>query len=201
MYIARLARLSLVCAAASVGCTDSGSVTAPARTDAEHNSASPLSLRSGATIDRNSSVAALFGGGPPTNLVVSAGNATVCPFSPGSPAPTITIQTPSGKFPAHRVTQEANVEVFEYSAGLITDACDLVGAPLVATGTAFFTLTTNQVTGPGTGPGSFVNHVTIHGVVDLVGGGQARLQARLQVVVRPDGTVVIDQEPVTLTPL
>jgi hypothetical protein len=46
-----------------------------------------------------------------------------------------------------------------------------------------------------------VVHVTVHGIVDLIEGGQARLHATVNFVIRPDGTLVKDQEPVTLTPL
>jgi hypothetical protein len=110
------------------------------------------------------------------------------------------VLTPSGKIPTHAVTQEANVQVFEFSAGIVTDPCDLLDAPLVATGTVFFThIATFEP--PGSAPGSFRIHVTVHGIVDLVEGGQARLRAIANFVIRPDGTLVKDQEPVTLQPI
>jgi hypothetical protein len=187
----------LLLCAALVGCTDRG-ITSPAGDDAIERS--QAATFRGATIDRSSFVGTVFGGGPPQNLAVSVGNATVCPFSPGSPAPLMIVQTPSGKIPTHAVTREANVQVFEFSAGIVTDACDLLDAPLVATGTVFFThIATFEP--PGTAPGSFRIHVTVHGIVDLVEGGQARLQAIANFVIRPDGTLVKDQEPVTLKPI
>jgi hypothetical protein len=76
-----------------------------------------------------------------------------------------------------------------------------VGAPLVATGTVFAKQTLNQVFVPGPGPGSLVVVVTVHGIVDLTAGGQARLHGSPRFVIRPDGTLVKDQELVTLTPL
>jgi hypothetical protein len=98
------------------------------------------------------------------------------------------------------VTREANVQVFEFGPELLADPCDLLGAPLVATGTVFFThIATFEA--PGSAPGSFRIHVTVHGVVDLVEGGQARLQAIANFVLRPDGTLVKDQEVVKLTPI
>jgi hypothetical protein len=40
----------------------------------------------------------------------------------------------------------------------------------------------------------------VRGIVNLTGGGQARLLATAQVTVRPDKSLVIDNERVTLTP-
>jgi hypothetical protein len=67
---------------------------------------------------------------------------------------------------------------------------------VVGTGTGEFTTTSHFHSS-----GSLVIHWTIHGTIDLVSGGQARLLAKAQVVVRPDGTLVLDNEPVSLTPL
>jgi hypothetical protein len=53
----------------------------------------------------------------------------------------------------------------------------------------------------GTGRGSFVAHIVVHGVVDLVSGGQARLFASARVRVLPSGRLLFDEERVRLTPL
>ena len=43
-------------------------------------------------------------------------------------------------------------------------------------------------------------HVTVNGIVELTSGGQARLHATAQVVIRPDGSVV-DKPSISLTPI
>jgi hypothetical protein len=208
MRFAHLTRVPLLCAAASLSCTDSNRITAPAEVDVARDGAGGPSHRSGAIVIKEFGVWSVLGGGPPTNLGLTvAGEASIedaCadPFSvPISPQNGIVVITPSGQVPARGVTREAFVQVFEYSAGILTDPCQLVGAPLVATGRAFFIQTFNEFAGPGSGPGSFAVHVTVQGIVELTAGGQARLHADVQFVIRPDGTLVIDQEPVTLKPL
>jgi hypothetical protein len=209
MRFAHLTRVPLLCAAASLGCTDSHQrITAPAEVDVARDGARRPSDRSGAIVIKDFAVWSVLGGGPPTNLGLTvAGEASIedaCadPNSiPISPQNGIIVITPSGQLPAHSLTREAFVQVFEYSAGILTHPCQLVGAPLLATGRAFVVQTFNQSAGPGSGPGSFVVHITVHGSVELTGGGQARLHGEAQVVIRPDGTLVIDREPVTLTPV
>ena len=49
--------------------------------------------------------------------------------------------------------------------------------------------------------GARVTHVTVHGTIDLVSGGQARVWATARVTFRPDGTLLFDVERVKLTPL
>jgi hypothetical protein len=101
------------------------------------------------------------------------------------------------------VNREVFVQVFESNVliGLDPGPCRLVGAPLVATGRVFLNQSLNQAFGPGSGPGSFVFHATVRGIVDLTAGGQARLYGTQRFEMRPDGTVFKDQELVTLTPL
>jgi hypothetical protein len=106
------------------------------------------------------------------------------------------IFTPAGGFEEHVRAVDVNIVVYEFSAGPVTGPCQLVGAPVVGTGTGEFTTTSHFHSS-----GSLVIHWTIHGTIDLVSGGQARLLAKAQVVVRPDGTLVLDNEPVSLTPL
>jgi len=51
------------------------------------------------------------------------------------------------------------------------------------------------------GRGAQVTRVSVEGVVTLATGGQAFLSGSWRQVTRPDGTIVFDREPVTLTPL
>jgi hypothetical protein len=185
-----------------VGCSDGDSVTAPADVKALAE-VDGMSQRPGAVVDKSGAFVVWFGGGPPTNLAVQVGienpvedfcadPSSVTP----SPQSAIVIFTPSGKVPTHTVSREAFAFVFEYSGGIVVDPCVLIGAPVVATGRVFFTQSVI-----GGGPGAFVFQVTAHGIVELTAGGLARLHGSGRFVVRPDGTVVKDQEPVTLTPL
>jgi hypothetical protein len=41
----------------------------------------------------------------------------------------------------------------------------------------------------------------VQGIVDLVSGGQARVLGTARVTVLPDGTLLFDEERVTLTPI
>jgi hypothetical protein len=74
--------------------------------------------------------------------------------------------------------------------------CDLVGAPVVASGLASFK---SPVLIPPSG--GFVQTVTAHGIVDLTSGGQARLRVTGHITIRPDGTVQVERISITLTPL
>jgi hypothetical protein len=198
----------LICAAASLSCSDAGTVAEPAELATAQRTISPLAPRSGAIVDTSVALGGGFGGGPPTNLALAVGDerpiAETCAApdaGPFSPQRGIAVETPSGRTPLHSVSREALVQVFEYAAGLVMNPCDLAGAPLVAAGRGFMTITHSQLTGPGSGPGSFVLHETVVGILDLATGGKARVHGTLQVVVRPDGSRVIDRELVTLTPL
>ena len=51
------------------------------------------------------------------------------------------------------------------------------------------------------GPGAVTNHVTAQGTIDLVSGGQARVLGTGRVTILPDGTLLFDEERVSLTPL
>jgi hypothetical protein len=205
MCIIRFTRVPLlVGVAAFLGCTEADRVTAPREIDPTSNLPNGVSARLGAIVNDNALITS-FGGAPLSSLAVLVGTQgsieDVCAaVAPPSPQKGIFVETPSGKIPSHSVAQDAPVRVFEHP-GPFSGFCDLAGDPLVATGSVVFSMTVNQFTGPGTGPSSFALHVTVQGVVDLVAGGQARLRAGARVEVRPDGTVVKDQEVVTLTPL
>jgi hypothetical protein len=145
--------------------------------------------------------------GPDAELAVAVGFEN--PFadhcadfvSPGQPGSTQIVLTPPGGLQAQQSGHDLNVVVFQF-AGVVGDYClDLVGAPVVATGTANLTLTSNDLVFGGlAGPGAHGVQVTIHGVVDLASGGQARLFATTHVLVRPNGSG-FDHTRIVLTPL
>ena len=102
--------------------------------------------------------------------------------------------TPPGGFHEHVSATNVNLVVYAYAGGPINDRCQLVGAPVVGTGTGEFTLTFQFTSGV------FITHVTVHGTIDLVGGGQARLFATARAMFQHDGTLHFDEERVSLTP-
>ena len=117
----------------------------------------------------------------------------------GSPQRTQLVIGPNGRVNSGVVSGEAFVEVYGYGAGIVTSPCELVGAPIVASGRV---RVTQHITDPGpSGNGAFVFVVTANGIVDLASGGQARLRSTARWIMRPDGTVVMDEEPVELLPL
>jgi hypothetical protein len=121
--------------------------------------------------------------------------------SPDQPGGAQIVSTPSGGKHLRMWGHDLSVVVFAFQ-GSATDYCrDLVGAPVVATGIADFTLASNDLVLGGAGPGADQVSVAIHGVVDLVSGGQARLFPTTQVLVRPDGSFGFDHARITLRPL
>ena len=121
--------------------------------------------------------------------------------SPNQPGSAQLVFTPSGGSHFRQSGQDLNVVVFEF-AGLSTDACeDLVGAPVVATGTARLSLASNDLVGGGTGPGADVVSVTLNGVVNLVSGGRARLHVTTVTLLKPDGTFAFDHVRIALRPI
>jgi hypothetical protein len=90
---------------------------------------------------------------------------------------------------------DGHVAVFAYGAGITTSPCDLVGAPVAATGAVRLHYVARVE-----GGGATVFQVGARGTVTLATGGEARLTATWRQVVRPDGTLLFDLEPVTLTP-
>jgi hypothetical protein len=121
--------------------------------------------------------------------------------SPDQPGSAQIVSTPTGGKHLRMSGHDLSVVVFAF-AGSAMDYCgDLVGAPVVATGTANFTLSSNDLVLGGAGPGADQVTVSIHGVVDLVSGGQARLFATTQVLFRPDGSFAFDRARISLRPL
>ena len=118
------------------------------------------------------------------------------PFGHGNTGEGPLIVTPHGGFHTHTSDRDANLVVYEFAGGPVTQPCQLVGAPVVATGTGKFTYKESF-----SGRGAYVIHITVQGTVDLVDGGQARLWANARVTILPDGSLLLDEERVRLTPL
>jgi hypothetical protein len=145
-----------------------------------------------------------FGGDPSSGLAVVvgpsdpiAGIAAACAGLPVElgPGSGRAVFTPSGAFIARTSGTAVPVAVLEYGEGIVTDPCVLTDAAVVATGTVTFRQAVVS------GRGAQVTRVSVEGVVTLATGGQAFLSGSWRQVTRPDGTIVFDREPVTLTPL
>ena len=104
--------------------------------------------------------------------------------------------TPPGGVKTHTSDRDANFVVYEFAGGPVTGPCQLIGAPIVGTGTGKFTFRVSD-----SGPGAVTIHVTAQGTIDLAGGGQARLLATARVIILPDDSLLLDEERVRLTPL
>jgi hypothetical protein len=146
----------------------------------------------------------LLGGDPSNPLALQAGydpgvtQEDICadPFNQGLNGVGQIVLTPPGGALLHSLGRDVNLVVYEFGAGPVTGPCQLVGAPVVGTGTGKF-----QYTVLATGHGALTLHVTVQGTVDLVSGGQARLFATARVTVLPDSALLFDEERVRLTPL
>jgi hypothetical protein len=148
----------------------------------------------------------IFMGGDPSNplaLMIGFDAGTtpedVCedPFGHGNNLIGQVIFLPQGGVQLRVSGKDINLVVLAFGEGPVTGQCDLVGAPIIATGTgkATFVLLAPK---PGA---ALVAHVTVQGVVDLVSGGQARVLGTARVTVLPDGTLLFDEERVRLTTL
>jgi hypothetical protein len=104
--------------------------------------------------------------------------------------------TPSGGVHIKASDRDANLVVYEFGGGPVTEPCQLAGAPVVGTGTGKFTYRIAD-----SGPGAVTIHVTVQGTIDLVGGGRARVLGTARVVILPDDSLRFDEERVRLTPL
>jgi hypothetical protein len=121
--------------------------------------------------------------------------------SPAQPGSAQIVSTPVGGKHLTMSGHGLSLVVFAFAGSAMDYCADLVGAPVVATGTANFTLSSNDLVLGGHGPGADQVRVTIHGVVNLVSGGQARLFATTQVLFRPDGSFLFDRAQISLRPL
>jgi hypothetical protein len=193
----------LIAFALLVGCGGPDHVTTPSDANATRSEPTPAASQSGAEVIKDWILITVLASGAPTNLALAVGFEDLATECAGgqvivSPQRGQAVFTPSGKGQLHTFTREAFVQVFDYSAPL-TDFCDPAGAPVVASGTVTFSQVVHEV--PEGAPGAFSLHVTVQGTVDLTSGGQARLSALAQAVVRPDGTLVLDRATVRLTPI
>jgi hypothetical protein len=194
MYIAQLTRVSLVCTAVLLGsCADSS--TAPVETQSPQFSAANAPSQSGPNVFRFPFFAVVFSGFE-TELAVATGfNAPFADHcgdtpSPGQPGSAQIVLTPPGGFHLKDSGRDVSVLVFAFE-GPVFDNCLLVGAPVVASGTAHLTFT---VAGRQTA-------ATVHGVVDLASGGQAGLLVTTITHFGADGSIVFDHTRIRLTPL
>lgn len=190
----RVSAALVLMGALSLGCDSQSRLTAPVES-------SGPSLRAEHFIHFNNF---LMGGDPSNPLALQAG------FDPGTTAEEVCddpgghgvtgegpiVFTPHGGFHTHTSDRDASLVVYQFGGGPVTGPCQLVGAPVVATGTGKFTYKEGF-----SGRGAYVVHITVQGTVDLVTGGQARLWAGARVTIRPDGSLVRDDERVRLTPL
>jgi hypothetical protein len=112
--------------------------------------------------------------------------------SPNQQGSTLIVFSPSGRVHVKGSGKSVNVRVYEFP-GVAASNCDLVGAPLVATGTVDFNLTV--IDGP---PGAVHVGVKNHGIVNLIGGGQARLHATGFTLIKPDGSFAFDHVRIIL---
>jgi hypothetical protein len=181
--------------ALTLGCADQQSPTAPG------DPPTP-SLRA----ERVLALAPVFLGGDPRNpLAVQAGYEAgliaddICPDNGEHVDPRAQGQgifTPVGGLIANVSAHDMSLVVYEFGGGIVTDICQLVGATVLGTGSANYSFELVF-----TGQGTFVIHITLQGAIDLVSGGQARVNATARVTILPDGTLLFDEERVRLTPL
>jgi hypothetical protein len=147
----------------------------------------------------------IFGGGGSSSLAIQAG------WEPGITAEEIcadftggvqeegqkgqVVFAPHG-FHLQTSGGDATIVVYQYAAGIVTDVCQLVGTPIVGTGTGHFTFQIQAADF-----GATIIHENVQGTIDLAGGGQARVFGVARVTILPDGTQIMDVEQVRLTPI
>jgi hypothetical protein len=186
-------------------CTDPDRLTTPSDAAvpvSDQRSAPPAS---GPNVIRGLPVGFIIGPDPQSRLVLEAGfdapftaincvDLSLFPLSLTQQQ----VSTPSGHLHFTTLPQEVSVDVFSIEGGL-TDLCQLVDAPVVATGTAIVRVT--EAYGADGGSGATTINFTVHGVLELTGGGRARVLGAAHIIIRPDGSLLRDTETITLTPL
>jgi hypothetical protein len=147
----------------------------------------------------------ILGGDPSNPLAVQAGFEAgltaedICPDNGEHVDPNANGQgifTPPGGVIVNVSARDVSLVVYQFGEGIVTDICQLVGAPVLGTGSGKYSLQLIF-----SGPGAIVLHATVQGIIDLVSGGQARVLATARVTILPDGTLLFDEERVRLTPL
>jgi hypothetical protein len=147
----------------------------------------------------------IFGGGGSSSLAIQAG------WQPGITAEDIcadftggvqeegqkgqVVFAPHG-FHLQTSGGDATIVVYQYAAGIVTDVCQLSGAPIVGTGTGHFTFLVQAADF-----GATTIHENVQGIIDLAGGGRARVFGVARVTILPDGTQLMDVEQVRLSPI
>jgi len=185
---------AIASAALMLGCGDPPRVTAP-----DDPPAPSLGAQRFVFVN-----AFLMGGDPSNPLVLQAGYdagvtpADICadPFNQNFNGVGQIVITPPGGGLVHTSGRDVNLVVYAFGAGPVADACQVVGAPVVGSGTGKFSFVAADPN-----PGALAVSVTVQGIVDLVSGGQARVLGTARITVLGDGTVLFDEERVTLTPL
>jgi len=137
----------------------------------------------------------LLAGLPPGGTAADLCNGSVAPGDIGDLRGQFILTPPGGSL-YHEQGRNANFVVYEYGGGIVTDPCQFAQSPILGTGTGDFTFNFMD-----TGPGALVAHVTARGVIDLAGGGHARVFALVRLVVRPDDPLIFDEEQVRLKSL
>lgn len=181
--------------ALTLGCADQQSPTAPSDPFAPSLRAERVPVFS----------PVLLGGDPSNPLAVQAGYEAgltaedICPdtgehVDPNSQGQAIF--TPPGGLTISVSARDVSLVVYQFGEGIVTDICQLVEAPVLGTGPGRYS--TQLVV---SGPGATILHISVQGIIDLVSGGRARVLATAQVTIRPDGTLLFDEERVRLTPL
>jgi hypothetical protein len=178
-----------------LGCADPRSPTAPTDQPAASLSAEQVPVFS----------PVLLGGDPGNPLAVQAGYEAgltaedICPDNGEHVDPNSQGQAifpPSGGFRINVSARDVSVVVYDFGDGIVTNICQLAGAPILGTGSGKYS--TQFIV---TGSGATVLHITLQGIIDLASGGRARVLATAQVTILPDGTLLFDEERVRLTPV
>jgi hypothetical protein len=184
-------------------CTDSSSPTPPADAPAPASAKANAPPASGPNVVRIQSAFLTFPGigqGVTLTAGLVSSPADFCAHPEQavlSPGVEQDVSTPSGS--VHILASSHEAHLVLYGATETGDVCDLVGAPVLGTGTGQFQVTLNDV--DETGPGATTGIERVHGTITLASGGELRVQALHQVTLRPDGTLVHDRTTLTLTPV
>jgi len=196
MRSVRLAVSLLLPVVLLASCADSTSVTVPADTQTPQFDAANAPSQSGPNVFRIPFTTVVFSGFE-TEFAVAAGFDE--PFadhctdfeSPNQPGRTQIVANPQNVH-FNDSGRDVNVLVFAFGGPFFgPDNCALVGVPVVAGGTAHLTFRVNARQGG----------ATVHGIVDLASGGQARLLVTTETHFAADGSLVFDHTRITLTPL
>lgn len=200
---ARVAGATVLVALTVAGCADSGFTTSAIPASPIPRDVTNSSSGSGAQVERSDFPFGFLGGGDPRdNLAIFVGPldpvaaipikcvspTTIVPVSPGARAQIVTV--PSGAVHINALTRDANIAVWQFT-GTLTSTCPLLGAPLVATGTVHYKVEIRDL----------AEHIDAVGIVQLTGGGRARLHATASILFGVDGTLKRDEERVILTPI